>query len=128
MGEGDFRGLQRESGKRLLGEEGRGGKQRMNRRADVVRKAGKRQLLGAPATTGCLCPLVYVLCMSGARKREDGGETIRTGADDDRVWSDCRCATRTHRLVCSARVVVRGMLTIAARSPARRRSPLHRQR
>ncbi len=44
-----FRSLQREPGKRLLREEGRGREQRVNGRADVVRKAGKRQLLGAAA-------------------------------------------------------------------------------
>ncbi len=55
----------------------------MNGRADVVGKAGKRQLLGAAAAAGRLGALVNVHGESGARKREGGGEAVGTRADDD---------------------------------------------
>src|ERR1700729_776141 len=127
MGESDLGSLQRESGKRLLGEEGRGGEQRVNGRADVVRKAGKRQLLGATAAARSVCPLVHVHCESSTRKREGGGETVGAGADDDCVRCAHRRAACTHLLesawLARRRKRSRAMLTIAARCPVPRQQP-----
>ena len=66
-------------------EEGRRGRERVDRRADVVTKAGQGQLGGprpAPDRVACFDDEDRA---SGLRKRDGGGEPVRAGADDDGV-------------------------------------------
>jgi len=66
-------------------EEWRRGRERMDRRADVVTEAGQRQLGGPRAASDRVACFDDEDRASGLRKRDGGGEPVRAGADDDGV-------------------------------------------
>jgi hypothetical protein len=66
-------------------EEGRCGNQRMDGRADVVAKAGERELSGARPAADRLLRLEDEDRPAGLRKRDRSGEPVGSGTDDDGV-------------------------------------------
>ena len=95
VGEGDRRGQQPDAvrGEIDLGEGGGGEQQRVYRGADVVAKAGERQLGCAAAPAGLIRRLVDVDRHAGARQGEGCDEPVGAGTDDDRVCSPHGCVT-----------------------------------
>ncbi len=69
---------------RRRGGERRGG-ERVDRGADVVTKAGQRQLRSARAAADRVLRLEDENRATGLRQRERRREAVRTRADDDRV-------------------------------------------
>jgi hypothetical protein len=68
-------------------EERRGDRHRMHRRAQVVREARQRQLAGARAATNRLVGFEDDDLPSGLSHDDGRRQTIRPGADDDRIRS-----------------------------------------
>jgi hypothetical protein len=66
-------------------EERRRGCEWMDRRANVVAEAGKRQLLGTRSSADRLAGLENEDRASGLGESDGGGEPVRPGADDDGV-------------------------------------------
>ena len=66
-------------------EERRGGRGRVDGRADVVAEAGKRQFGGARPAADGVASLEEQDRPSRLGKSDGGGEAVRPGADDDRV-------------------------------------------
>jgi hypothetical protein len=66
-------------------EERRRGAERVDGRADVVPKAGERQLGRARAAADAVLRLEDEDRASGLRQSDRGGEPVRAGADDDGV-------------------------------------------
>ena len=57
----------------------------MDRRADVVMEARKRELLGPTTTPRSVCAFVNVDAQGRAPEDQRGGEAVRTRANDDRI-------------------------------------------
>jgi hypothetical protein len=68
-----------------LAEERRCGRERVDRRADVVSKPGKRQLERARAAADRVLRLEDEDGPSGLGESDGGSEPVRARADDDRV-------------------------------------------
>jgi len=77
---------------RQAGEERRAERERVNRRADVVVKAGDRQLGRAGAAADRLGALDHVDGAPAARQLDRGGQAVGPGAYDDRVYQGRRVA------------------------------------
>jgi hypothetical protein len=66
-------------------EEGRGGRERVDRGADVVAEPGQRQLRGARSAADRVPRLEHEHGASRLGKSDRGGQPVRAGADDDGV-------------------------------------------
>ena len=67
-----------------LPERRRSDGERMDRRADVVDRSGKSELLGARAAAGAGGRFVHRDAPTGARQRDRRHQSVRPGTDDDR--------------------------------------------
>src|SRR5581483_7268553 len=121
-----------------LAEAGGRAAERVDRGADVVAEAGKRELLGAHAAADRRLRFVDEDVESGARKGDRSGKTVRPGSDDDgatrrqaapgrarprggtRARTPPRCSTRR---AASRRGSARRAQAAAARAAGRRAPP-----
>ena len=71
--------------RRVLLEEGRANKKRMDRRADVVTKSGKRQLLCATAASRSRSSFENEHLHSRPSKRQRARQPVRSRTDHDRI-------------------------------------------